>query len=142
MGPDRLGYSVCDQIYMRVLDQAMAASWYVQFSSLPLLCHKLTDSASAKTFFFISVMRNAFVIIFLTLASWLYCRDTRNASGDFPIRILKTVPSGLKQIERPTMDQSLLSALAPKLPVATIILLLEHIAISKCEDLDIPAASR
>ncbi|KAH6918940.1 high affinity sulfate permease [Coprinopsis sp. MPI-PUGE-AT-0042] len=85
----------------------------------------------AKTFFFISVMRNAFVIIILTLASWLYCRDKRNAKGDFPIRILKTVPSGLKHIERPNMDHSLLSALAPKLPVATIILLLEHIAISK-----------
>ena len=83
-------------------------------------------------FFFISVFRNAFVIIILTLAAWLYCRH-RKVHGNYPIKILLTVPSGFKVVRQPTITRKLISALAPKLPVATIILFLEHIAIAKCE---------
>jgi len=53
--------------------------------------------------------------------------------GNFPIKILKDVPAGLKHIGRPFIDSELVSAMAPELPVATIILFLEHIAISKCK---------
>ena len=74
-----------------------------------------------------------FVLVVLTIAAWLYCRDKRSKSGKYPIKILTNVPAGLKHIKRPTLTKSLLSALAPELPVATIILLLEHIAIAKCE---------
>jgi sodium-independent sulfate anion transporter 11 len=84
-----------------------------------------------RIFFFISVLRNAFVIITLTLAAWLYCRHRKSKSGKYPIKILLTVPPGFKHIGRPDVTPSLLKALAPELPVATIILLLEHIAISK-----------
>ncbi|GAW07432.1 sulfate permease [Lentinula edodes] len=51
--------------------------------------------------------------------------------GKFPIKILGTVPAGLQHVGQPTIDPELVSALAGELPVATIILLLEHIAISK-----------
>lgn len=84
-------------------------------------------------FFFISTFRNAFVIIVLTIASWLYCRHRKTKSGKYPIKILMNVPRGFKHVGPPTIDSSLVSALASELPVATIILLLEHIAISKCE---------
>lgn len=84
----------------------------------------------ARVFFFISVLRNAFVILILTIAAWLYCRH-RKVGGKYPIKILLTVPSGFKHVKQPTINSGILSALAPKLPVATIILLLEHIAISK-----------
>lgn len=86
----------------------------------------------ARWFFFASVMRNAFVMIILTLASFLYCRNKRGADGKYPIRVLLTVPSGFKHVRSPNVEVDLLSALAAKLPVATIILLLEHIAIAKC----------
>ena len=85
-----------------------------------------------RFFFFLSTFRNGFVIIVLTIASWLYCRDRKSKSGKYPIKILMTVPRGFKNVGAPTIDSSLVSALGPKLPVATIILLLEHIAISKC----------
>ncbi|KAF9483785.1 sulfate permease [Pholiota conissans] len=85
----------------------------------------------ARLFFFISVLRNAFVIIILTLAAWLYCRRHKIGTNKYPIKILLTVPSGFKHIKQPDVDPKLLKALAPELPVATIILLLEHIAISK-----------
>ncbi|EPQ58453.1 sulfate permease [Gloeophyllum trabeum ATCC 11539] len=85
----------------------------------------------ARLFFFISVMRNGLVIIILTIASWLYTRHRRSAHGTYPIKILGTVPRGFKHIGQPIIDKKLISVLAPELPVATIILLLEHIAISK-----------
>lgn len=78
-------------------------------------------------------MRNAFAVFILTLAAFLYARNRRDAKGKYPIRILQNVPAGFKHIKRPSVDSELLAALAPELPVATIILLLEHIAISKCE---------
>ncbi|KAN0141320.1 sulfate transporter [Lactarius tabidus] len=85
----------------------------------------------AKLFFFISAFRSAFVIVVLTLASWLYTRHRKSKKGTYPIKILGPVPRGLKDVGTPTIDSRLLSALAPKIPVATIILLLEHIAIAK-----------
>ena len=93
----------------------------------------LTLSDPERLFFFISVFRNAFVIVVLTIASWLYCRSHKSASGKYPIKILQTVPRGLQHVRPPVIDPELISAMAGELPVATIILLLEHIAISKCE---------
>ncbi|KAF8874619.1 sulfate permease [Gymnopilus junonius] len=84
-----------------------------------------------RWFFFINVLRNAFVIIVLTIAAWLYCRHRKSKSGKYPIKLLLTVPRGFKHVGQPKIEKALLTALAPELPVATIILLLEHIAISK-----------
>jgi len=86
----------------------------------------------ARPLFFVSVLRNAFVMVVLTLSAWLYCRHRVNSSGKYPIKILGPVPRGFKHIGTPDIDPALVSALASQLPVATIILLLEHIAISKC----------
>ncbi|RDX48396.1 sulfate permease [Lentinus brumalis] len=84
-----------------------------------------------RIFFFLSVFRNAFVIVILTIASWLYCRQHKSASGKYPIKILQTVPRGFQHVGPPVIDHNLIAAMAGELPVATIILLLEHIAISK-----------
>jgi solute carrier family 26 (sodium-independent sulfate anion transporter), member 11 len=91
--------------------------------------------ATAKIFFFMSVLRNFIVIVILTLASWLYCRGRKNEeTSKYPIKILLEVPSGLEHIRRPSLNPSLLSAISPKLPIVIIVLVLEHIAVSKCED--------
>lgn len=67
----------------------------------------------------------------MTFASWLYTRHRKSKKGTYPIKILGTVPRGFQDVGSPDIDPKLISALAPKLPVATIILLLEHIAIAK-----------
>lgn len=54
-------------------------------------------------------------------------KDPKN----YPISVLKTVPSGFEHMGKPKLPTHLLSLIAPQLPVATIILLLEHIAIAK-----------
>lgn len=69
-------------------------------------------------------------MVVLTLSAWLYCRHF--PQGKYPIKILGPVPRGFKHVGTPDIDPALVSALASQLPVATIILLLEHIAISKC----------
>ncbi|KAF8633738.1 hypothetical protein AX17_004394 [Amanita inopinata Kibby_2008] len=115
------------------LDAAWGLSGLVTLYAIRFLCTQLTKRypRRARVFFFMSVMRNAFVIIVLTIAAWLYTRHKKTASGKYPIKILQNVPSGFRHVGRPKIDPNLLAKIAPELPVATIILLLEHIAISK-----------
>lgn len=89
---------------------------------------------TARTMFFVSVLRNAFVIILFTVASrvWLghsYPHPTKK--HPYPISILQTVPRGFKHMGQPELSTKLFSDLAPKLPVSVVVLLLEHIAIAK-----------
>lgn len=86
----------------------------------------------AKVFFFVSVFRSAFVIIVLTIASriWLgtYNVDTYK---DYPIKVIGLVPRGFDNMGQPALPTELLSSLGSNLPASVILLLLEHIAISK-----------
>ena len=84
-----------------------------------------------KKFFFANVTRNGLVVIILTVASWLTVRGEVKAGKTTRISILKTVPRGFQHVGVLKIDKTLLSALAPQIPVATVILLLEHIAIAK-----------
>lgn len=88
----------------------------------------------ARAAFFTSVFRNAFIIIILTAAvyGWLknYPNPTRNAKM-YPISLIGSVPSGFRHIQQPNLDPQLFSDMAGQIPVSVIILLLEHIAISK-----------
>ncbi|KAI0687188.1 sulfate permease [Cytidiella melzeri] len=115
------------------LDAAFGIPGLVFLYIIRTLCQRLSKRfpRSARLFFFFNVFRNAFVIIVLTIASWLYTRHRRSASGSYPIKILQDVPRGFKHLGQPTIDRNLVAALAGELPVATIILFLEHIAISK-----------
>ncbi|KAF8232378.1 sulfate permease [Tricholoma matsutake] len=115
------------------LDAAWGLPGLVALYGIRILCGVLSKRypQRARLFFFITVLRNAFVLVVLTIAAWLYTRHRRSPKGQYPIKILQNVPSGFKHVGVPSTDSALLSALAPQLPVATIILLLEHIAISK-----------
>ncbi|KAL4074505.1 sulfate transporter family-domain-containing protein [Scleroderma yunnanense] len=115
------------------LDAAWGIPGLVGLYLIRIICVQLSKRfpRRSRLFFFISVSRNAFVIIVLTIAAWLYCRDHKTASGKYPIKILQTVPRGFQHVGPPVIDPKLVKALASKIPVATIILLLEHTAISK-----------
>ncbi|GAA5959499.1 hypothetical protein JCM21900_004521 [Sporobolomyces salmonicolor] len=79
--------------------------------------------------FFVNTLRIAFVIIILTVVSWAHLRHLKAA--DYDISIIKTVPSGFRHMGKPEFNTNLLSLLGSEIPVSVIILLLEHIAISK-----------
>jgi sodium-independent sulfate anion transporter 11 len=114
------------------LDSAFGVTGLVCLYAIRSLCTWFSKRYPSKRrlFFFLSVMRSGLVIIVLTIAAWLYCRH-RSVKGKYPIKILLTVPSGLKDVGRPHIDRRLLEKLAPDLPIMTIIMLLEHIAIGK-----------
>lgn len=79
-------------------------------------------------FFFFQCLRHAITIILFTIISWQINKDR---PGQPRIALVGKVPSGLEHVGRPTITTELLGAIGPHIPVATIILLLEHISIAK-----------
>lgn len=81
-----------------------------------------------KIFFFISTLRTAFVILLYTLISYLVNRNHR----DHPkFSILGEIPTGFKHMAVPVVNSNILSEVAGKIPSAIIVLVIEHISISK-----------
>ena len=78
--------------------------------------------------FFALVLRNAIVIILVTIFSYLACRHHQKNP---PISIVKTVPSGFQNVGLFHINKSLASVIGVQLPVSTAVLVLEHIAISR-----------
>ncbi|KAF9264887.1 sulfate permease [Marasmius fiardii PR-910] len=115
------------------LDAAWGLPALVGLYGIRMLMDHLTKRypRRARVFFFMSILRNALILIVFTIASWLYTRHRRDSKGKYPIKILGTVPRGLQHVKSPTIDPELVSVLSSQLPIATIILFLEHIAISK-----------
>jgi len=81
-----------------------------------------------RWFFYALVLRNAILVVFITIISYLVCRSKPKNP---PISILKTVPRGFQNVGALSIDTSLANSLAGQLPVSTVVLFLEHIAISK-----------
>ncbi|KAI1640492.1 sulfate permease [Biscogniauxia mediterranea] len=81
-----------------------------------------------KLFFFLSTLRAVFVILLYTMISWLVNMHRRQNPA---FSILQDVPRGFQYAKVPTLNSSLISAFAGELPATVIVLLIEHIAISK-----------
>jgi sodium-independent sulfate anion transporter 11 len=82
----------------------------------------------AKLYFFLNTLRTAFVLLLFTMISWLVNRGNKNKPI---ISILKTVPRGFQHIGVPTINGRIISSFASQIPSSVIVLLIEHIAISK-----------
>jgi sodium-independent sulfate anion transporter 11 len=82
----------------------------------------------AKLYFFISTLRTSFVMLLYILISYLMNRHHRTKPR---IAILGTVPRGFKHAGVPKVTKPLISAFASELPVTVIVILIEHISISK-----------
>ncbi|KAI9813128.1 MAG: Sulfate permease 2 [Pycnora praestabilis] len=81
-----------------------------------------------KLFFFLATLRTVFVILLYTLISWLVNRHHRKK----PLfKILGVVPRGFKNAAVPTINKKIIQEFASQLPATIIVLLIEHIAISK-----------
>jgi sodium-independent sulfate anion transporter 11 len=89
----------------------------------------------AKLFFFLSTLRTAFTILLYTLISWLVNRHHRGVGSQKhhkpKFSILSTVPRGFKNAAVPTINTSIIRSFTSQLPATIIVLLIEHIAISK-----------
>lgn len=81
-----------------------------------------------KNFFFLSTLRTAFVILLYTLTSWLVNKShTSNPS----FKILGVVPRGFTHAQVPTVNAEIIKSFSSQIPVTVIVMLIEHIAISK-----------
>lgn len=94
------------------------------------LAHSPKKKKILKTFYFYAqAMRNAIIIIVFTAISWSITRNKPKKQQ--PIKVLGTVPSGLNNVGVMKVPKGLLAKMAPEIPSSIIVLLLEHIAISK-----------
>lgn len=85
----------------------------------------------ARVAFFAQALRHAFVIIIYTIISWRINYPNIKAGKKSRIALVGHVPSGLQHVGSPYITTDLIAAMGSHLPVATIILLLEHISIAK-----------
>ncbi|KAL2198956.1 sulfate transporter family-domain-containing protein [Corynascus similis CBS 632.67] len=82
-----------------------------------------------RLIFFLSTLRTVFVILLYTMISWLVNRGLPQDQVKF--KILLNVPRGFQNAAVPVLNKRIASNLASYLPATVIVLLIEHIAISK-----------
>ncbi|KAL2218755.1 sulfate transporter family-domain-containing protein [Thermoascus aurantiacus ATCC 26904] len=82
----------------------------------------------AKLYFFISTLRTVFVILFYTMISAAVNLHRRD---DPMFSLLGKVPRGFQNAGAPKITSEMVRAFASELPATVIVLLIEHIAISK-----------
>lgn len=82
----------------------------------------------ARMFFFLSTLRTAFVVLFYTMISAAVNLHRREHPA---FKLLGNVPRGFKAAGVPKIDLDIIKAFVGELPAACIVLLIEHIAISK-----------
>lgn len=112
------------------LDSAFGVSalalLYVIKWSLSYLARRFPKRA--KFYFFLATLRTAFVILLFTLISWLVNRNHRKVPL---VAILGTVPRGFQEVGVPIINSEIVSSFTSYIPSSVIVLLIEHIAISK-----------
>lgn len=116
------------------IDAAFGLTCLAFLYAVRSLCNRLPRRYPklARTCFFISVLRNAFVIIIATAATYAWLKDVKPRNyKKFPISVLGPVPGGFQHVGAVDLNPGLLGDLAGQIPVSVIVLLLEHIAISK-----------
>ncbi|KAI1174475.1 sulfate permease [Nemania sp. FL0916] len=114
------------------IDAALGLTTLLMLYSIRSFCNYMAkrQPQHKKVWFFVGTLRLAFAILLYTLISWLANRGVVDAKKA-KFAILGTVPSGFRVHGAPPISTSLISALAPDLPATIIVLIIEHIAISK-----------
>ncbi|ROW01479.1 hypothetical protein VSDG_02004 [Cytospora chrysosperma] len=112
------------------VDAAMGLSALVMLYGIRSACQFAAKKypARQRLIFFVMTMRTVFVILLYTMISWL-CNMHRRDDPLF--KILGSVPRGFQNAAVPVMNKELATKLVPFLPASCIVLLIEHIAISK-----------
>ncbi|KAL5612276.1 hypothetical protein BROUX41_000184 [Berkeleyomyces rouxiae] len=81
-----------------------------------------------RALFFTNTLRTVFVILLYTLISWLVNRDQRSSPA---FKLIGHVPRGFKHTGVPNVNSHTCSVVGSYLPATVIVLVVEHIAISK-----------
>ncbi|KAI8947558.1 sulfate permease [Xylaria longipes] len=114
------------------LDAALGLTTLLLLYTIRWFCNYMArrQPSRKKTWFFVGTLRLAFVILLYTLISWLSNRNITD-SKKAKFSIIGTVPSGFRVHGVPKISTELISSFASELPATIIVLIIEHIAISK-----------
>ncbi|CAG8975959.1 hypothetical protein HYALB_00007090 [Hymenoscyphus albidus] len=114
------------------LDAAMGLSALVMLYGIRAFFNFMTKKQPQrkKMWFFLSTLRISFVMLLYIMISWLANRHVKDAKKA-KFKILGKVPRGFQHVGAPQMNTETISAFLPDLPATVIVLLIEHIAISK-----------
>ncbi|KND90233.1 Sulfate permease 2 [Tolypocladium ophioglossoides CBS 100239] len=112
------------------LDAAMGLT---ALFALYLIRYGLTRAAERlprhkRIIFFVNTMRTVVIIFLYTMVSWLVNMHRRD---DPAFHVLGTVPKGFRDAGVPSFPSNVISQFGPHLPATVIVMLVEHIAISK-----------
>ncbi|KAI2731985.1 hypothetical protein CBS147332_1124 [Penicillium roqueforti] len=112
------------------MDAAMGLTALAMLYGIRSACNYGTRKQphKAKLFFFLSTLRTAFVVLFYTMISAAVNLHRRDHPA---FKLLGNVPRGFKAAGVPKIDIPIIKAFLGELPAAVIVLLIEHIAISK-----------
>ncbi|KAI9369210.1 sulfate transporter family-domain-containing protein [Aspergillus egyptiacus] len=112
------------------LDAAMGVTACAMLYIIRFACNAAAKKQPhrAKVWFFVSTLRTVFVILFYTMISAAVNLHRRDNTA---FTVLGTVPRGFKHAAVPTVNAEIIELFANELPAAVIVLLIEHIAISK-----------
>lgn len=100
---------------------------------LYLIRYTLTSAAARypahkRLIFFANTMRTVFVILLYTMISWLVNMHRRDHPA---FHVLGVVPKGFRNAAVPELSSNVISKFGSHLPATVIVMLVEHIAISK-----------
>ncbi|KAJ4350761.1 hypothetical protein N0V95_004438 [Ascochyta clinopodiicola] len=84
--------------------------------------------SKAKLFFFLNTLRTVFIILLYVLVSYLVNRHHRKKPL---VKVLGPVPRGFQNARVPHITTDIIKSFASELPSTVIVLLIEHISISK-----------
>lgn len=104
--------------------------YFWQFVANRLIERNKNNPRKKLAYIYLLNLRTAFVIIISTCISFGVLRH-HPKGATVPYSIIGTIPSGLKHVGRFVPNPSLVSKLGSDLPISTIVLVLEHISISK-----------
>jgi sodium-independent sulfate anion transporter 11 len=104
---------------------ALAALYGIKYLALHM---QKKRPSQGKVWGFAASLRVAFIISIYTFVSWAVNRHHRH---DPVFGIVGTVPRGLRDVKVPVPNGKILSEISGDLPIICILLLMEHIAMSK-----------
>ncbi|KAH8675702.1 sulfate transporter family-domain-containing protein [Xylariales sp. PMI_506] len=112
------------------LDAALGLTALVWLYGIRFTCDTLAKKypQRQKLYFFINTLRTVFVILLYTLISWLVNMWHKTTPS---FTILSTVPRGFTHASVPIVNTEIISSFVSELPASVIVLLIEHVAISK-----------
>jgi len=115
-------------------DAGMGVSALVMLYAIRSIFNYLAKKAPQhkKLWFFLSTLRTVFVILLYVLISWLVNRNIPNHDSSKAVfSILGTVPRGFQHAGVPQLNSKIISTFTGDIPIGFIVLLIEHISISK-----------